>query len=222
MSKLLCAGEVAFDVGVFLGLYTAFLSKMVGERGVVHSFEPNGELLPSLNRTAKSLKNVWIHPVALSDKPGEATLFVPSDDASMASLLKWTDESGSEIDQVTCKTQRLDDLVHDGKVPLPDFIKCDVEGTELSVFNGAEQTLNRKDAPIIMFEVNPKAMKANGNDADSCFRFLGALENPHYSFFEVLENRITPVSGLACLHFNAYGFTNAIAVPDSKLGKLAE
>ena len=54
-------------------------------------------------------------------------------------------------DTIGVTLARLDDL---GPVPDLKFIKCDVEGHELSVFRGAEQLL-RSARPIIQFESTP-------------------------------------------------------------------
>jgi FkbM family methyltransferase len=53
-----------------------------------------------------------------------------------------------------CEERRLDDLTTANCIPRPDFIKCDVEGAELKVFQGASKTLDCVDAPIILFEAN--------------------------------------------------------------------
>lgn len=220
MRKFVSAGDTAFDIGVFWGLYTAYLSKMVGPAGQVHSFEPNSSLHRCLEMTAKKLGNVTLHGVALSDRTGEVDFFIPWEDASMASLTNWTDDLGWKVNKITCQMQPLDDLIASGKAPQPDFIKCDVEGAELSVFTGARATLDRVDAPIIMFEVNPKSMQAFEVEADATFKFLQGLENAEYQFFEVIDGRIEPVADFSGLHFNKWGFTNAIAVPASKCGNL--
>lgn len=222
MDKLVGRGDTAFDIGVYWGLYTAYLSRCVGADGAVHSFEPNRDLHPSLELTAEHLKNVTVHRVGLSDRTGEVNFFVPSEDASMASLTNWTGGVGWEIGVAKCQVTRLDDLVRDGIVPVPDFIKCDVEGAELAVFEGARETLDRPEAPIIMFEVNPVSAEAFGNEADACFRFLVGLERPSYKFFEVIDGRITRVAGFSGLHFNPHGFTNVIAVPMSKCNNVED
>ncbi len=220
MKRLVSAGDTAFDIGVFWGLYTAYMSKMAGPAGSIHAFEPNSSLHRCLEMTAEKLGNVTLHRVALSDKTGEVDFFIPWEDASMASLTNWTDDIGWKVNKISCRMRPLDDLIAEGLAPQPDFIKCDVEGAELSVFEGARTTLNRPDAPIIMFEVNPKSMQAFGNAADATFRFLEDLPAANYQFFEVLDGTIVPVAKFSGLHFNQWEFTNAIAIPASKCGKL--
>lgn len=209
MRNLVKRGDTVFDIGAHLGLYTILLSNLVGENGKVFAFEPNSELLPSLMLTVRSLNNVELLSIALSDNKGNIKLFVP-EDASMASLNNWTNGIAGNVHQVNCEMRKLDDLVDEGKLPVPDFIKCDVEGAELSVFGGGLKTLNRVDAPILLFEINSAAAKAFNKTSDSYFEFLKELENPRYTFFEVLSNEIKK------LESTSINYANILAVPQIK------
>lgn len=210
MQNLVNRNDVVIDVGAHLGFYTLLLSQLVGKNGKVFAFEPNPELLSNLRVTIEPLVNVELFTIALSDRKSKVNLFVPEEDASMASLSDWTDGIVGNVHQVSCETQRLDDLVDEGRMPIPQFIKCDVEGAELSVFHGGIKTLNRVDAPIIMFEVNAKAAHAFGKTTNSFFNFLESLEQPEYNFFEVLSN------GIQKLKSTEIEFTNIVAVPKIK------
>lgn len=203
-------GDTVFDVGAHFGFYSLLLSELVGEKGKVFAFEPNPELLPSLRKTIQPLVNIELHEIALSDRDGKVNLFVP-EDASMASLSDWTDGIAGNVHTVACEMRRLDDLVEAGELPIPQFIKCDVEGAELAVFTGATKTLNRMDAPIILFEVNAKAAKSFSTNVKDYFDFLESLENPRYEFFEVLRK------GIKVLSLREIEYTNVIAVPEQKL-----
>ncbi|CAN5312370.1 hypothetical protein BH10ACI1_BH10ACI1_07010 [soil metagenome] len=206
MRKFVKKGDVIFDIGAHFGFYTLLLSELVGEKGKVFAFEPNPELLPSLRKTVQPLANVELQEIALSDREGDVNLFVP-EDASMASLSDWTDGIAGNVHTVACEMRRLDDLVEAGKLPVPQFIKCDVEGAELLIFKGSVNTLNRVDAPVILFEANALAAKSFGANITDYFDFLKSLKNPKYSFFEV------STKGLEKLKAKEIEFTNIIAVP---------
>lgn len=209
MRNFVSEGDIVFDIGAHLGLYTLLLSELVGKRGKVFAFEPNPELLPSLTRTVAPLSNVELLRIALSDREGELSLFVP-EDASMASLRNWTDGIAGKVHEVGCKMQVLDELVEKGELVLPHFIKCDVEGAELSVFRGAVNTLNRVDAPIILFELNRKAASAFGVTTTAYFDFLESLDKPKYGFFEVTKD------GLKDLKSKKIEYANVLAIPKAK------
>lgn len=217
MKKFVKKGDTVYDIGAHFGFYTLLLSRLAGETGKVFAFEPNRELLPSLKLTIEPLANVKLYEIALSDRAGEAKLFVP-ENASMASLTDWTAgaddniHAGKNIHNVSCKMQRLDDLIEQDKLPLPDFIKCDVEGAELLVFSGAVKALDRADAPVILFEVNSKAAEGFGKTSNAYFDFLSSLENPGYVFFNV------SAEGIEELRSTELEYTNVVAVPKTKLG----
>jgi len=203
-------GDVVFDIGAHLGYYTLLLSKVVGEKGKVIAFEPNPELLPSLKMTLESLPNVELFTIALSDRKGEINLFVP-EDASMASLTDWTGGIAGKVHTIKCEMHRLDDLLTEGKLPIPEFIKCDVEGAELSIFKGAIKHLNQVSAPIVLFEINPLAAAAFGKTTADYFDFLESLEYPKYKFFEV------SLDGIRELKSKEIEYANVVAVPEAKL-----
>jgi hypothetical protein len=113
---------------------------------------------------------------------------------------------------VTCHERRTDNLIAEQELPLPDFIKCDVEGAELLVFEGARQTLNRVDAPIILFEANECASRAFNFEISAAKDFLANLEAPHYCFFEVQAD-----GKLKQLQTVNSSFLNIVAIPASKV-----
>jgi FkbM family methyltransferase len=214
MQRFVRSRDVVFDIGANIGLHSILLSHLVGPQGSLHAFEPNSELVPALTRTLSGLGNARLHTIALSDKDDESTLFVPPDD-SMASLKNWTADNAlggeGEPRLVTCQQRRMDDLVKDGTLPQPDFIKCDVEGAELLVFQGGQQTLEREDAPIILFEVNNVASLGFGYSVSGAKDFLAGLKSPRYEFFKV------QAGGELTLLEEANSFMNVLAVPQSKI-----
>ena len=212
MRRFVREGDVVYDIGANMGLHTILLSRLVGSAGRVCAFEPNAELLPALSRTVEGLDNAALYPYALSDKVATSVLFIP-DDPMKASLADWT--GACDVHQVTCEQRRLDDLVEGRVVPLPDFIKCDVEGAELMVFEGGRRTLDRVDAPIILFEANAWTARGFGLTTMSAMRFLASLEAPRYAFFSLQEDGVlTRIQTITKDH------ANILAVPNSKVSSL--
>jgi FkbM family methyltransferase len=212
-------GDVAFDIGVNIGLHSILLSRLIGPQGRLHGFEPNTELVAALSRTFFDLDNATLHTIALSDKDEESTLFVPIDD-SMASLHDWTAGTAYRQDGeprvVACRQRRMDDLIRDGILPPPDFIKCDVEGAELLVFQGGQTTLERVEAPVILFEINKDASDGFGYGASGAKDFLAGLTAPRYHFFEVQKGGTLRRFG------ELTNFMNVLAVPQVKLERWPE
>jgi FkbM family methyltransferase len=203
-------GDTVYDVGAHFGFYTLLLADLVGDSGRVCGFEPNPELLPSLGRTLSEKSNVDLFEVALSDSIGTINLFVP-EDASMASLSDWTKGLAGDVHTVSCEMLTIDHLVEAKKLPVPQFIKCDVEGAELSVFRGGMKTLDRVDAPVVLFEVNTAAANAAGTTPDEYFEFFESLHTPDYTFFEVFRD------GIKVLESRSIKYSNVVAVPRTRM-----
>ena len=210
MRHVVRSGDVVFDIGAHFGFYTVPLSEIVGDTGKVYAFEPNPELFSSLRQTIAERRNVELLPFALWHRRAHLELFVP-EDASMASLSDWTDGTAGNIHRIECEAYSIDDLIEEGRVKEPSFIKCDVEGAEFSVFRGALKNLNRVDAPVILFEVVKLAAKSFGMTIGEYFDILETLEKPGYVFFEV-----TPY-GIRRLASREIKYANVLAVPGSKL-----
>jgi len=182
MRRLVKPGDVALDVGAYFGLHTVLLSRSVGPSGRVWAFEPSPVVLPCLSRTISQLGNTELLPVALAAKRTSASFIVPSE-ASAASLADWTTEPESSKRRCEVRVECLDRLVQEGTVARPDFMKCDVEGAEALVFQGAMSVLDRELAPLLLFEVNPAATAAFGLTLPTAFSLLRQLGRPKYEMF---------------------------------------
>lgn len=148
VSNFLKEGDTAVDIGANKGALTYLFSHLVGRSGAVYAFEPQPEMITELTKMAAAVrfKNISVHPIALSDSPGEALLHVPSDH-TCGSLE--TQHAGQKL---TVRLERLDEYLDSFQPGGPiDFIKCDVEGHELPVFQGAIQTL-QQHRPLLLFE----------------------------------------------------------------------
>jgi FkbM family methyltransferase len=214
MRRLVRRGDIVFDIGAHIGLHTVLLSELTGPTGVVHAFEPNAGKIPALAVTVSALPNAALHAFALGERPGRATLFVPQDE-SMASLADWTDGRVGTVGCATCAVKRLDDLIATRDLPAPDFIKCDVEGSELGVLLGARTALDRPAAPIILYEANELSVRAFGLRISAATDFLLSLPRAEYAIWHVQTGaRLQPVATLdpSCGHFNL------VAIPASRLG----
>jgi FkbM family methyltransferase len=216
MRGLLRRGDVAFDIGAHFGEHAVLMTSLVGRRGHVVAFEPNPERQHALRRTVTRRGNGELHALALTDRPGTAVLYVPEFHVT-ASLAEWTNGRVGSIRNMVVRQACLDDLVNRGAVPRPHFVKCDVEGAELLVFKGAAETLNRRDAPIVMYEANRPAAAAFGIDASASTEFLEGLNVPRYSFYWIQPGgTLVPVDTLRA-DVNLF---NLVAIPASRAAAL--
>ena len=138
-------GCTAIDVGANRGYYSYALSKIAGR---VEAFEPN----PAMARFARRKlgRNVRLHEVALSDRPGTMTLYVPQVGPSSmhlnASLKKpYAYEAYAEH---AVRVATLDEFEFDDV----GFIKIDAEGSDMEVIAGASRTIS-KHRPNLLVEL---------------------------------------------------------------------
>lgn len=228
MRRFVEPGSLVFDIGVNLGLHTVLLSQLAGPNGRVVAFEPNVDVLPLLELTIKGLSNTKLFACALSDENEESTLFVP-DDHSMASLVKWKSEKKpsrlshlfgvGHTREVSCSQRRLDELLSSEGIPPPDFIKCDVEGAELKVFKGARNTLDRPDAPFILFEAGAESARGFDLKVSDAADFLTSLPQAGYQFLALNQDgSLHRIRAREFLQDNQ----NILAVPLSKRERCPE
>lgn len=151
ITSLVPFGRNAVDVGANRGVYTCWMAKRAA---VVDAFEPQPDLARYI-RSAR-LNNVRVHEIALSDQAGTARLLVPSDDA-LARL------ASSDAADVPDAVQAQPELGTTKELPVKTltldsfglldvgFLKIDVEGHELAVLRGADETI-ATNRPIVFIE----------------------------------------------------------------------
>ncbi|MGW0759364.1 FkbM family methyltransferase [Streptomyces sp. NPDC002814] len=135
----------AVDIGGWYGPWTRRLAKRARE---VVTVEPVPHLARLLSAT--SPPNVRVIRAAASDGPGMARLWLPADDPGdrgVSSLVR-RDIHSRALD-VGCVA--LDDL----GLRNVDFIKIDVDGSELAVLRGATGILSR-DRPALFVELESR------------------------------------------------------------------
>ncbi|MDA9981352.1 FkbM family methyltransferase [Gammaproteobacteria bacterium] len=150
--------KASLDIGANIGVFTWHLLKH--SRSIL-AFEPNPRLCNLLLRTFGS--SIDIHQIALSNLRGSSKLSFPGNSHALGSLHTVQGHlPGGEDDHLTnftVKTRPLDDL---GMPPI-GFIKIDVEGHELNVLKGAQQTILR-NRPMLLIEIeerhSPEALKS--------------------------------------------------------------
>ncbi|MGA3324955.1 MAG: FkbM family methyltransferase [Terriglobia bacterium] len=176
MINFLKAGDVVFDIGANIGLYSVLLAKVVGERGKVIAFEPEKQsylhLLDNLN--LNGLTGVRCVQKALGEEPGEGKLFV-RDGVTCPRLMSPPQSGGTG--QVTCETvevEKGDSLVAEEKLPLPRAVKIDVEGHEWAVIQGLRHTLAQPSCKLVCCEIHPHLLPASVR-AESILELLKSL-----------------------------------------------
>lgn len=146
-------GQVVWDIGANVGLFTFAAAHRVGPSGMVVCAEPDFDALQLLNKS-RSLNadlNVHIVPAAVSDKVGVA-VFNIAERARSTNFLNFahgSTQTGGVRMQRTVMAVSLDFLLE--HYPAPDFLKIDIEGAELYALKGGLQLL-KAHKPIVFCE----------------------------------------------------------------------
>lgn len=155
LEQCLRPGDVAVDVGAYVGFHTAFMANLVGPAGRVYALEPDPVVQVRLQRLAANnpLRNIEVAPVAASDTDAEAVLY-QSVVSGLSSLRRaWSPET--TVKEIRVRTQRLDAFLAERDCRHVRLLKIDVEGHEGSVLAGLQETLARGAVDIVVFEVTP-------------------------------------------------------------------
>ncbi len=142
-------GMTIVDIGAFEGLHSILFAKLMGDTGRVLAFEPDPENCEWLRRNivANQCKCVDLHQYAIADTEGSSIFYPSLGTGSIVSRSTW---EAHQREAIAVRTRRLDDVLSELSIDHIDVIKIDVEGADLKVLRGAEQTLRRSRAHLVM------------------------------------------------------------------------
>jgi FkbM family methyltransferase len=174
-------GQVVFDVGTFIGTYAVFEARWVGPGGRVVAFEPTAKNWPMIEAHLKMngvADRVELIRAAAGDRSGHTTFYQHHRDSDQNSVLPLLTEAGTatRVPMVT-----LDEIAETLNL-MPDWIRMDVQGFEVSVLRGAQRILAQTDKPVrIVVELHPGIWSLNGSsvsDVREALRALGLAVKP--------------------------------------------
>jgi FkbM family methyltransferase len=156
LRKILFKGAVVVDVGANIGIYSRFLSRYVGPKGVVHSFEPSPDNFRRLSAATRNLSNVRLTQAVIGERSGECKLYV-SDKLNVDHRAYETDDSRRVI---PIEMIALDDYFKTGQ--RVDLIKMDIQGYELHALRGAQRVLQENSDINLLLEFWPAGLEQAG------------------------------------------------------------
>lgn len=144
--QTIAQGSVVFDIGANVGFYTLLASVLVGPTGRVFAFEPLERNLSYLRQHLRlnDVKNVTVIEAAVLDRSGAASI-EEGPRGSIGSMAHISPHGKGQV-----RTVALDELVATGQLPLPDYVKMDIEGAERLALAGARSTLERCHPTIFL------------------------------------------------------------------------
>lgn len=136
-------GDVLYDIGAHIGYYSSIASVINDGEGAVYAFEPRPMNAKFFRKHMKlnGFRNVTLYEAAV----GESDTVV-SFDARHGSATGHISETGNiKVSQVS-----LERMVRDRIIPVPGFIKIDVEGGEVMVIKSLEKIISSVRPKLIV------------------------------------------------------------------------
>jgi FkbM family methyltransferase len=173
--------DVVFDIGAYVGMFSAFVAKTHGDRLKVFAFEPNPDTQVVLNEllSRNDLRGVTVVPHLIGSSSGRLA-FRKAFNVSGA-VPEIRGEFGDGSTSVSVEGRTLDDEAVALGVQ-PTVLKIDVEGFELEVLRGASKTI--RDVRLVACEVHPAKLLSYGSSEDQVCSQL-----TEYGFTEVFRHR---------------------------------
>ncbi|NEP53985.1 MAG: FkbM family methyltransferase [Moorea sp. SIO3C2] len=176
-------GDVCYDIGGFRGFFSGVLA-LAGAKQVC-IFEPfpeNCQQIQAVIDANPGLSALKLHEMALGEQSGNVE-FLVMPESSMGKLASSSFQlEVQEQKKISVPIESIDELIKVGSLKIPNLIKIDVEGAELSVLKGAFHTL-KKAKPILFIEIHSRELSRD------CYEFLKTFD---YSSIIVLETNKKP------------------------------
>lgn len=154
VQKHLRPGMTFYDLGANIEFFSLLAARLVGPAGHVISFEAGPEIATRLreNLTYNKFTHAVAEEKAVFSEPTSVSFDRVNSDTSPDRDLGHVSTGDSAVaNTISVEAVSLDEfvLLH----LAPQFLKCDVEGAEVAVFQGAERLLREK-CPILLVEMH--------------------------------------------------------------------
>lgn len=184
-------GDTIFDAGAHIGWYSLNFAKRFPQ-AKIHAFEPVSMTYEYLMRNIamNDVSNIVPLKLGLFNEEKDSGMFYFKGGSAIASIKNLIGHK--KATQIECEFTTLDKYTSENKCSI-DFLKCDVEGSELFVLMGGEHAI-RTQQPIIFLEIYEEW-------CDQCeykgMDIVNFLKERGYEIFQAKNN------GLAkCTHFD--------------------
>ncbi len=205
-------GDVFFDIGGNIGLFTLLAASKVKKAGVVYTFEPSDENFKKLkeNLLLNQFTNVKPYLLAVSHKKEKKNLYNFSEGLGALSSFALIENEKYSVSEV--QTVTLSDFVEEEAVSQDIAImKIDVEGWELPVLLGARTILEKENAPFLIVEFTD----ANARNAGyTCQQVFDLLVEYGYSMYSITSDLMLRPE----VKKYYYDYTNLIAIKKGSAG----
>jgi FkbM family methyltransferase len=175
---------VVLDLGAHLGTFSLAAAAR-GHRVISVEASPrNAEFLrESARANGFGDEDLLVVHVAVSDKPGTVR-FRP--EGAWGQITE-----GWAPGLVEVPAQTVPDVLREAGVPRVDFVKLDVEGSEIAVVSGMRDLLTGPDAPPVVYESNAHTLRMFGATPED---LVGVFAGLGYDNYLIGERELMPVT----------------------------
>ncbi len=197
--------SIFFDVGANVGMYSIFAA--VVNNINVYAFEPeanNFQILMENIVINKLTKKITSYPIGISDVSIFTTLHMGKFDKggshnTVGAPLDHNLNNKESVYKQGIFTTSLDELISLWGMPVPNYLKIDVDGIESKIINKSQNLLANKNLYSVLVEINPN--RKEDEEIIKIFKNFGFLydekqvndarrkEGPHKGYAEYLFYR---------------------------------
>jgi len=213
LQRFVHSGDVVYDIGANIGLYSRFVVQQFGASRVC-AFEPmesNRLLLAENVKIAGCDSRVSIFQCAVGNEDGTVEFQIDDLTSNSGALDAVTGgkaspsraQYGLPPRTVHVKIARLDTLIEADGLPRPDVVKLDVEGAEAMALEGAKHLLTSHGPRLVIelhgAEVARRVTEMLWSFGYHCFGPL--IKDDASTYQEVTREKLTVVTDKYSLHY---------------------
>ncbi len=187
LKKIIKPDYYILDIGSNIGFYALLLRKFTGKNGKVFCFEPDSLNFKYLKNKTKGISNIHLFNAAVSDNEDDLKVYK----SKLLNVDHRTYPVNNYDSVEDVKSVSIDYLIDSGVITKVDVIKIDIQGYELTAFNGMKKLLVANNKLKIIAEYWPHGFKRAGTSAIKFYDFFEVLG---YHFYLIDGNKLTPIT----------------------------
>ncbi|GMT49376.1 MAG: hypothetical protein IEMM0008_0915 [bacterium] len=199
-------GDVFYDIGANVGAYSLVAAKYFNDEIKIYAFEPGFMNFPQLckNIYVNQCQSITAFQIALSDKTTIDTFNYNNLEAggaihALGEAIDCLGEAFNPVFKQAVIAYRMDDLIQQFNLPIPNFIKIDVDGIEYEILEGGKETLGNSSLKGVIIEMDEehddidkfiKYFASKGLKLASKHQYLyGGVDGPYAKMYNYIFKR---------------------------------
>lgn len=219
--NLIKPGMNILDIGADVGYFARIFSQSTGPAGKVWAFEPHPQSYEMLKKNVSHLPYQNVIPVnkAAAEKKSTVTLFSTTMPAKHSLLNISSDGRSLHVKKkLLVQSVSIDELLEQYGNPSIQFVKIDIEGSELKALDGMKKTIARSPDLAMIIEFNGRALRSGGITPAHFIQKIGGF-GFEISAISESTGTVNPLSDAIYAYIET-GYVNLLCVKGNFLNKL--